>query len=51
MVEMYVLLVINKKRTCDETNKSIPVVPVHLRAEVLEVLKQRGYDADGNKIS
>lgn len=51
MVEMYVLLVINKKRTCNEENKSVPVVPAHLRADVLEVLKQRGYDAEGNKIS
>ena len=51
MIEMYVLLVINKKRTCNEENKSVPIVPAHLRAKVLEVLKQRGYDADGNKIS
>lgn len=51
MVEMYVLLVINKKRTCNEENKSVPVVPAHLRADVLEFLNQRGYDADGNKVS
>lgn len=51
MVEMYVLLVVNKKCTCNEENKSVPVVPAHLRADVLEVLNQRGYDADGNKIS
>ena len=51
MVEMYVLLVVNKKRTCNEENKSVPVVPAHLRADVLEVLNQRGYDEDGNKIS
>ena len=41
MVEMYVLLVVNKKRTCNEENKSVPVVPAHLRADVLEVLNQR----------
>ena len=49
MIDMYVLLVINKKRTCDETNRSIPLVPVHLRSDVLAVLRQRGYDANGNQ--
>lgn len=50
MAEMYFTLVINKKRTCDETNKNVPLVPVNLRDEVINLLTERGYDLNGNKI-
>lgn len=50
MVEMYFTLVINKKRTCDETNKNVPLVPVTYRDEVINLLNKKGYDKNGNKI-
>lgn len=50
MVELYFNLVINKKRTCDDTNKDITLVPVTYRDEVINLLTERGYDKNGNKI-
>ena len=51
MVEMYYKLVLAGKRTCNELNLSVPQVPSNLKNEVSELLKVRGYDNDGNKIS
>ncbi len=48
MAEMYFNLVINHRRTCDETNKEIILVPVNYRQAVAELLSARGYDANGN---
>lgn len=50
MVETYFNLVVNKKRTCNPENKSVKQVPKTLQSEVLALLTERGYDADGNKI-
>lgn len=50
MVDMYVALVINGRRTCNEENKSVPLVPKKWRAKVLEDLTALGLDADGNPI-
>lgn len=51
MVEMYVTLVINKKRTCDSTNKDVPMVPNSYLELVKDELNRRGYDENGNKMS
>lgn len=51
MVEMYFNLVVNKKRTCNPENTSVKQVPARLQAEVLELLTEKGYDADGNVVS
>lgn len=48
MVDMYVALVINGRRTCNEENKSVPLVPKKWRAKVLEDLTALGLDANGN---
>ena len=50
MLELYFNLVINNKRTCDDTNKDITLVPVTYRDEVINLLTERGYDLNGNKI-
>lgn len=50
MIELYVDLVINGRRTCDEKNKKVKLVPKHLREDVLAVLKDKGYDGNGNEI-
>lgn len=50
MLELYFNLVINKKRTCDDTNKDITLVPVTYRDEVINLLNKKGYDKNGNKI-
>lgn len=50
MAEMYFNLVLAKKRTCDETNTVVKLVPVTWRAEVLSMLVARGYDANGNTL-
>lgn len=50
MIELYVGLVKNKKRTCDESNKKIRLVPKHLREAVVAELKAQGYDENGNEI-
>lgn len=49
MVDMYVALVINGRRTCNEENKSVPLVPKKWRAKVLEDLEALGLDGDGNE--
>ena len=51
MVEVYFKLVINKKRTCDETNTIVKQVPAALADDVKKLLTQRGYDFNGNKIN
>ena len=48
MAEMYFNLVLAHKRTCNEENKSVTLVPITYRADVLAMLTARGYDADGN---
>ena len=50
MVEMYFNLVLAKKRTCDEENKEIKLVPLNLRADVLKMLSEKGYDKNGNMV-
>lgn len=50
MVDMYVALVINGRRTCNEENKTVPLVPKKWRDKVLEDLTALGLDADGNPI-
>lgn len=50
MTETYFTLVINKRRTCDTTNKNIKLVPVTYIDEVISLLTERGYDLNGNKI-
>ena len=49
MVDMYVALVINGRRTCNEENKSVPLVPKKWRAKVLEDLEALGLDGDGHE--
>lgn len=48
MKEMYFNLVLAHKRTCNTENKSVPLVPVTYRKAVSEMLKNEGYDDDGN---
>ncbi len=49
MAEMYFQLVINHRRTCDEKNTNIKQVPGTKKSEVITLLKERGYDLNGNK--
>lgn len=50
MAETYFTLVLAKKRTCDETNTAVKLVPITWRAEVLSILVARGFDANGNTL-
>lgn len=50
MAEMYFNLVLAGKRTCDETDTTVKLVPATYRAEVLSMLVERGYDANGNTL-
>lgn len=50
MIEMYYELVIAGRRTCDETNKDVTLVPAGIRPDVLALLTERGYDANGKPI-
>lgn len=50
MIELYVDLVINGRRTCDEKNKKVKLVPKHLRVDVMNALKEKGYDGNGKEI-
>ena len=50
MAEMYFNLVLAGKRTCDETNTAVKLVPATWRAEVLSMLVERGYDVNGNTL-
>ena len=47
MAELYFELVVAGKRTCNNKNGTVKKVPKHLQAEVLALLTERGYDADG----
>lgn len=49
MTEMYFQLVINQRRTCDEKNKAVKLVPKTQLAVVKELLQERGYDLNGYK--
>lgn len=51
MVEMYYKLVLAHKRTCDETNKNVTLVPMVHRAAVLAMLMGNGYDKNGNVVT
>ena len=48
MLDMYVALVIAKRRTCNPENTSVKLVPTAWREKVLADLNAIGYDADGN---
>lgn len=48
MIEMYYTLVINKRRTCNEKTTTVPQVPPNLKNDVANMLKDNGYDLDGN---
>lgn len=50
MVDMYLALVINGRRTCNPENKSVPLVPTNYRSIVLKELEALGLDADGKPI-
>lgn len=50
MIEMYYNLVLVKKRTCNPETVGVKLVPVTLRADVLKMLNENGYDEDGNLI-
>lgn len=52
MIEMYYELVINHKRTCDpnKATSKCPLTPSNIRDDVIALLKERGYDEDGNKV-
>lgn len=50
MIDLYVGLVINGKRTCDVNNKKVKQVPSIWRDAVIAELKARGYDENGKKI-
>ena len=50
MVDMYIALVINGRRTCNTENKSVPLVPLKWREAVIADLTALGLDADGNEM-
>ncbi|WP_019124621.1 CD1375 family protein [Peptoniphilus grossensis] len=50
MIDLYVGLVKNGKRTCDVNNKKVRQVPKHLREAVIAELKAQGYDENGKEI-
>ncbi len=50
MAEMYYQLVINGKRTCDESNKSVKLVPENWQNAVTTLLTERGYDKNGSTV-
>lgn len=53
MTDIYVALVIAKRRTCDPTKatRKIKLVPALWRDEVIEDLAAMGYDPNGDKLS
>lgn len=51
MAETYFTLVINQKRTCDESSKEVKLVPSTYLAEVRALLDARGYDWNGYRIA
>ena len=51
MIDMYLALVMNDMRTCDENNKTLPLVPNKYRVKVMECLTALGLDANGDPIA
>lgn len=51
MIDLYVGLVKNGKRTCDVKNKKVRQVPKHLREAVIAELKAQGFDENGKEIN
>ena len=51
MIDMYLALVMNDMRTCDENNKTLPLVPKKYRVKVMECLAALGLDANGDPIA
>lgn len=51
MDEFYFGLVKAHRRTCNLDNKKVRQVPPNWRDAVLALLKEGGYDEDGNKIA
>lgn len=51
MIDMYLALVMNDMRTCDENNKTLPLVPKKYRVKVMECLTALGLDANGDPIA
>ncbi len=51
MIDMYLALVMNDMRTCDENNKTWPLVPKKYRVKVMECLTALGLDANGDPIA
>ena len=49
MAEFYDRLVLAHKRTCDENNKSVRIVPYTYRETVSQMLTDKGYDLNGNR--
>ena len=49
MAEFYYRLVLAHKRTCDENNKSVRIVPYTYREIVSQMLVDTGYDLNGNR--
>ena len=47
MTEMYFQLVINQRRTCNEKNKTVKMVPKSQLSAVKALLEERGYDFIG----
>lgn len=51
MIEMYYQLVLAHRRTCDETNKNVILVPYTYRETVSQMLMSNGYDKNGNIVA
>lgn len=49
MTEIYFQLVINQRRTCNEKNKTVKIVPKTQLSAVKALLEERGYDLNGYK--
>ena len=49
MLDLYVGLVVNGRRTCNEETKGVVLVPAKWREAVLEDLEALGLDADVNQ--
>jgi len=50
MTYFYLVIAIPQVRTCNPDNKTVPLVPEHLRPQVIAKLAEYGYDFDGKKI-
>ena len=50
MVDMYFNLVMAGRRTCDEKNSKVKLVPYTFLAEVQAKLKAEGFDNNGKKL-